>query len=132
MHAGERICGAWASCWLVTPFTGASRRLPLRSYTLISPTQPRPTRPQVVVQAYKRHGVPLPYALSSFAPTLMVRCPQLVVVAALRDGSALRSGPLALGPGGRHELVAVLDSLRMGVRWARGAVDGAASAHVTC
>jgi hypothetical protein len=71
----------------------------------------------VVVAAYKRHRVPLPYALSSFVPTLSVRCPQLVVVAALRGGGALRSGPLALGAGGRHELVAVMEALSAGVRY---------------
>lgn len=71
-----------------------------------------------VIAAYKRHGVPLPYALSAFFPTLAVTCPRLVAVAALRDGGGLRSGPLGLGVGGRHELVGVLENVAAGVRCA--------------
>jgi hypothetical protein len=85
--------------------------------------------PQVVVQAYKRHGVPLPYALAAFAPTLSLSCPLLVIVAALRPGGGLRSGPLDVGPRGRHELVAVAEALSGGVRCRAGRAPVATSAE---
>lgn len=82
-----------------------------------------------VLATYKRHGVPLPYALGSFIPTVAVSCPQLVAVAVLdstgggagSSSGGIRSAHLA-ADGVQHQLVGVVEDLSAGVRWrAKGA-----------
>jgi hypothetical protein len=70
---------------------------------------------QMVLASYKRNGVPLSFALSALLPVLDISCPQLAVVAPLRDLSCL-PGYQAAVPSAAVEAVLRLSKLHASVK----------------
>lgn len=71
---------------------------------------------QMVLASYKQNRVPLSFALSALLPVLDVSCPQLAVVAPLREFSCLPGAETEqAAPSGAVELVLRLTKLHASV-----------------
>lgn len=71
---------------------------------------------QMVLDSFKRHKVPLSFALTALLPVLDVSCPQLAVLAPLKSVSRLDGGTQQQGmPATAVELVARLQKLHASV-----------------